>query len=125
MLHRLHGSQSFLVVVPDKIQICQLLEHLEIMFQQKIIQLPQQLVKEVKCLRGHQMLVLTMNKPARERKLTNLLHRIVLQPFPSLSTVSAKDVRESGIEFDLVFVKVFVQLLGSQHLKIKSHITDG
>ena len=44
----------------------------------------------------------------RERKLTNLLQRIVLQPFPSLSTVSAKDVRESGIEFDLVFVKVLV-----------------
>ena len=37
------------------------------MFQQKIIQLPQQLVKEVKCLRGHQMLVLTMNKPARQK----------------------------------------------------------
>ena len=102
-----------------------MLEQFEIMFQQKIIQLPQQLVKEVKCLRGNQMLVLTMNKPARERKLTNLLHRIVLQPFPSLSTVSAKDVRESGIEFDLVFVKVFVQLLCSQHLKIKSHTTDG
>ena len=108
-----------------RIQICQLLEQLEMMFQQKIIQLPQQLVKEVKCLRGHQMLVLTMNKPARERKLTNLLQRIVIQPFPSLSTVSAKDVRESGIEFDLVFVKVFVQLLCSQHLKIKSHTTDG
>ena len=85
-----------------------MLEQLEIMFQQKIIQLPQQLVKEVKCLRGHQMLVLTMNKPARERKLTNLLQRKRVRPFPSLSTVSAKDVRESGIEFDLVFVKVLV-----------------
>merc|ERR1719509_540652 len=60
---------------------------------------PEQFVQEVQGLRAHEVLVLAVHKS-----------------LPSLSRVTSKDVRKSGIELNLVFVQVFVELLCSENL---------
>lgn len=75
VLHGFHGSQSLLMVVPEKF------------------------IQEVKSFWRHQMLIFA-----------------VYEPLPSLPTVPAQYVGESGVQFYLIFSQVFIKFFGTQNL---------